>query len=213
MEYDTFFSSQRWAILDIIARKPDSPVAISEKMRTSVSYVSQQLKLLEAAGIVVKSKTGVVDKGKPRLIYSIKKEVAHIAFLAKGQPEKKMMDLDDHHKIILNIWMLEKKLHKILERFYWKVEDDLKDVVGIFIVKKEGKACLYFVSDSKKLILRSESYLKGVKDVFDYKIYSGDQFKKIEKNNLHSIYDPFLMLMDENNLKGGIENKDEKQLN
>jgi DNA-binding transcriptional ArsR family regulator len=212
MDYDTFFSSQRWAILDIIARKPSSPVEISEKLGTSVSYVSQQLKLLEAASLVVKTRTGAADKGKPRMLFSIAKEIAHVALLVKGQPEKKKMVLDDHHKIILNIWMLEKKYHRFLERLYWKVEEDLADVGGIYFDSSLDKGKVILVCENKKVLSRAENYSKENKEV-SFLAYSFGDFRKLKKDSLRVIHDPSFILMDEKNLKGGIEKKDEKQKN
>jgi len=58
METDYLLSSARWDILKIISEKPSSPIQIAEKLNTTVSHVSQQLRLLEAAGLVTKKKTG-----------------------------------------------------------------------------------------------------------------------------------------------------------
>ena len=58
MNYDSFLSTPRWEILQILAEKPSSPIEIAEKLGTTVSYASQQLTLLSAAGIVFKKKTG-----------------------------------------------------------------------------------------------------------------------------------------------------------
>ena len=78
MQFDDLISEPRWQLLELIAKSPTSPVKISEKIGTSVAYVSQQLKLLEAAGIIKKERTKAFGKGKPRLIYSISKNTFHI---------------------------------------------------------------------------------------------------------------------------------------
>ena len=54
MELDSFLASPRWDILRIISENPYSPIEIAERTKTTVSFVSQQLKLLEAAGLVKK---------------------------------------------------------------------------------------------------------------------------------------------------------------
>ena len=63
MELDSFLASPRWEILKIISEKPSSPIEIAKKTKTTVSFISQQLKLLEAARIVSKEKTGAFEKG------------------------------------------------------------------------------------------------------------------------------------------------------
>ena len=62
MEVDVFLGNQRWKILEFLAHKPSSPSEVSKHIKTSVAYVSQQLKLLEVAGLIVKEKTGSVEK-------------------------------------------------------------------------------------------------------------------------------------------------------
>ncbi|MFH1801964.1 MAG: winged helix-turn-helix domain-containing protein [archaeon] len=184
MNYDMFFSSPRWTILDFIAQEPSSPVEISKHIGTSVSYVSQQLKLLEAAGLVVKEKTGSAEKGKPRLVYSIAREILQLSGLMKGMPVKKHVALDEHHKTILRIWALENEsLHYQIEKLYWKLEEDLKDVGGIFV---EGSGDVLVVSDSKKARSLAEK-VDGLK----VKFVSESELRKSE--NLHAIYDPKLL--------------------
>lgn len=193
MEYDSYLGSQRWAILEIIARQPSSPVEISQQINTSVSYVSQQVKLLEAAGLVVKQKTGSADKGKPRLLYSIAREILQLSGLLKGAPVKKHVSLDEHKKITLRIWSLENEvLHHPIEKLVAKVEDDLTDIAGIFI---DSKGEVILVSDSKKVKLEAEKF-SGLK----IKIFSQDDLKKTE--GMHPIYDPNF-LEGKKLLKGG----------
>ena len=74
MELDSFLASPRWEILSLISERPSSPIELAEKTKTTVSFVSQQLKLLEAAQIVKKTKTGAFEKGKPRNLFSISQD-------------------------------------------------------------------------------------------------------------------------------------------
>lgn len=194
MDYDTFLSSQRWVILEIIAKKPSSPVEISQKIGTSVSYVSQQVKLLEAAGLIRKERTGSADKGKPRLVYSIAREILQVTGLLRNSPMKKNLSLDLHKKVTLRIWDLENEsLHPLIEKFYWEIEADLKDVSGIYF--DSSKKELLLVSDSKKIRANAEK-LEGLKTKF----VSESELKKF--GEVHVLYDPNL-LGDKQFLKGG----------
>ncbi|MBU0906742.1 MAG: winged helix-turn-helix domain-containing protein [Nanoarchaeota archaeon] len=185
MDYDSFLGSQRWVILEIIARQPSSPVKISQQINTSVSYVSQQLKLLEAAGLVVKERTGSAEKGKPRLVYSIAREILQLSGLLKGLPVKKHVSLDAHKKVVLRIWALEDEgLHSSLERVYWRLEENLKDVGGIFVDLSKSEVLV--ISDSKKVRSDVEK-IDGLKIRF----VSESELKKVE--NLYVIYNPNLL--------------------
>jgi predicted transcriptional regulator len=194
MDYDNFLGSQRWAILEIIAKRPSSPVEISQQINTSVSYVSQQLKLLEAAGLVNKTKTGSADKGKPRLVYSISREILQLSGLLKGMPVKKHVSLDVHKKTTLRIWALENEnLHHLLEKMFWKIEEDLKEIHGIFFDLSKNE--ILIISEAKKVKTETEK-ISGLK----IKFVSEADVKKIE--NLHVIYDPNLLELKEK-VKGG----------
>lgn len=182
MDYDTFLASPRWAILDFIARKPSSPVEISQHIKTSVSYVSQQLKLLEAAGIVTKEKTGSAEKGKPRLVYSIAKEVLQLSGLLKGMPVKKHLVLDEYHKTILRIWALsDEKIHHPIEKLYWRLEDNIDDVNGIFFDSSKHEVLV--VSNSKKVFSEVQKF-----NELKARLVSESELKKFK--NLHAIHDP-----------------------
>lgn len=209
MDYDTFFSSQRWTILEIIARAPRSPVEISQILGTSVSYVSQQLKLLEAAGLVAKERTGSAEKGKPRMLYSISREIAHVSLLTRGQPAKKHFILDDHHKIILNIWMLDSSFHKDIERLYWHLEAEISEIEGIFLDVASSRKELFILSSSKNVKARAENFIKNL-GTFKVTFATPEIIQKKPAVNLHAIHDPHFLLLDKN-VKGGNIEKDEKQ--
>ncbi len=124
MDFDMFLTSPRWEILQLIAEKPDSPVEIAKKLGTTVSYISQQLKLLDAAGVVKKERTGAVEKGKPRTLFSISDELVYLSMLSKGFSGKKLVKVNEYHKAILKIWMVEDvSLHSYIERLYWRLLD------------------------------------------------------------------------------------------
>jgi DNA-binding MarR family transcriptional regulator len=69
MDIDSFFTSPRWKVLEILAKTPSSPMEISKQLNTSIAYISQQLKLLEAAGLVTKVRTRATERGKPRTLF------------------------------------------------------------------------------------------------------------------------------------------------
>jgi len=90
MELDMFLVEKRWEILKILADRPSSPIELAEKLGTTVSYVSQQLKLLEAMNLIRKEKTGIAEKGKPRSVYSIQNELVYLTLLTKNNSGKSL---------------------------------------------------------------------------------------------------------------------------
>ena len=202
MDFDLFFSTPRWRILEILAKNPSSPVEISQKINTSVAYVSQQLKLLEAGNLITKKRTGSAEKGKPRTVFSLSKEVLQITLLMNKFPARKLLFLNDHHKVILRIWMLEdSELHYYIEKFYWSLEDHLEDIKAIFIDLSSAKSKVVIISDSKKIISLVDGFLKKFKGKLECGVVSDLDLKKLS-GKIHPIYDPKFLLFGKE-LKGG----------
>jgi predicted transcriptional regulator len=206
MDFDIFLTSPRWDILKIISEKPSSPVEIAEKLNTTVSYVSQQLKLLDAANLLKKEKTGEVLKGKPRTLFSLANEFFYLTILTKNISEKRLVPVNDHHKAILNIWLLkDTSLHYYFEKFYWRLEDELDILNGLFIENSGNKPRIIIVSDSKNIKTKVESIYKTLNKEIDYLIIQKDKIKNFTIDFLIPIYDPLNMLQD---LKGGYKKND-----
>ncbi len=207
MDFDSFLSSPRWEILQILAEKPSSPVEIAEKLNTTVSYASQQLKLLDAAGIVIKKRTGAAKRGKPRALFSISKELLYLTSLTRDFSEKKLIEITEHHKAILKIWMLEDaSLHYYFEKIFWKLDEDLGELEGIFINKEGAVPELIIVSDSKKLKSKVEFFVKNFEKAIKISFIQKNQLKKFSKDFLVFLYDPLNLIQ---KLKGG-DLKDDK---
>lgn len=166
MDYNSLLGEKRWEILKIIAGSPASPIEISEKLGTTVSYVSQQLKLLEVAGLIKKERTGNVEKGKPRNIYSIISSFFSYTFLDYNFAIKKNINLDIHKKIVLKIWSLENSLYHIpLEKFFLELEKDLGKIEGVFL-KQHPKYKLVVVG-KKEVERRLGKILKSLNKEID----------------------------------------------
>lgn len=191
MEFDDFVSPPRWQILDIIAREPTSPVNISEKIKTSVAYVSQQLKILEAANLVKKKKTGAVEKGKPRSLYSIVKNTLYLTALMNNSPAKKQINPNPHQEVILKIWLTEDpKLHYFLEKLYWKLEPFLDLIKGIILEQSLRGSKLFIISNEKDVKSEVASFLKGIKNGLDCQVIRDFDLGEFDIEDLVFLYDP-----------------------
>jgi predicted transcriptional regulator len=201
MNFDLFLTSPRWEILQIIAEKPSSPVEIAEKLKTTVSYVSQQLKLLDAANLLNKEKTGSVEKGKPRTLFSLSNELLYITLLTKKITGKKLIHLTDYHKTILKIWLLDdSSYHQSIEKVFFKLEDDLKEIDAIFIDSTNSKPRFIVVSESKKLRQGIEDFIKKIEKPVEMVFVNLGNLKKYQISTLVSLHDPKNLL---EKLKGG----------
>lgn len=167
MDYESLLGEKRWEILKMIAGSPASPIEISEKLGTTVSYVSQQLKLLEVAGLIKKEKTGNVEKGKPRNIYSVFSTFLSFTILDYNFAEKKQLQLDLHKKITLKIWLIEdSSYHVPLEKLFLELEKDLGKIEGVFL-KQHPKGKLVVVTRVKEVERRLVKILKSLDKEID----------------------------------------------
>ncbi|MCF7910311.1 winged helix-turn-helix domain-containing protein [Candidatus Pacearchaeota archaeon] len=191
MRFDSFLSSPRWEILELISKKPLSPIELAEKLNTTVSYVSQQLKLLDAAGIVKKEKTGASEKGKPRALFRLSDEILYLTILTHNFSAKKSVNLTNHHKAILSIWMIEdSSLHFFFEKLFWKLHENLKEIQGIFL-ERTSTPRLLILSDSKTLKSKIESYVGDFEKKINYSFVTETQINKLKlaKEDIFSLYE------------------------
>src|SRR3989338_1644421 len=134
MELETMFVDQKWKILEILAHEELSPLEISEKTNTTISNISQQLKLLELSGFVTKKRISNRDRGKPRMIYQLANNYSYLISIMNDFTKKKLLRLTPHNRLILKIWFLEDtELHYYMEKVYWTIEKHLKEISLIAI--------------------------------------------------------------------------------
>ncbi|MEM4625700.1 MAG: winged helix-turn-helix domain-containing protein, partial [Candidatus Pacearchaeota archaeon] len=190
----------------ILAKEPSSPLEISKRINTSIAYVSQQLRLLEAGGLITKQKTGSSEKGKPRTVFSLSRELLQISVLMNKMPSRKIISLTDYHKLVLRIWQIDdSELHRYIEKFYFWIEEDISEISGIFVYL-DKKPRILILSDSKKIRAKIDSFIKIVGDKFDFFISSRIDLRNFSLDRFYPIYDPKLLFLGfENNreLKGG----------
>jgi len=206
MKFDSFLTSPRWEILQILAKTPSSPSELAEKLKTTVAYMSQQLKLLDAAELVVKTKTGVSEKGKPRSVYALSHELVYLVSLSDSFTEKKLIFSTDYHQVVLKIWMIQdSSLHMYFVKLFFLLYDNKEDLDKIYLDLSNSKFLI--VSDSKKLKLSVQQFTKNFPKsiIYDFisKLNLGD---KLFSSILIPLYDP---LLSGEKLKGGLEKKHE----
>lgn len=195
MKLDSFLASPRWEILKIISERPSSPIEIAEKTKTTVSFISQQLKLLEAAQLVSKEKTGAFEKGKPRNLFSISKDLFYLIILTNGFGEKKSLDLEDYQKSILKIWSLENKsLQHFLEDLIYRIKNNLNEIDAIFLDLKKSNPLVIIFSEDKKIQQTVDTFSKKYEEKIKFEFYSFLDLNKINTSSFFQIYQNSIFL-------------------
>ncbi len=209
MELDSFLASPRWEILSLISERPSSPIELAEKTKTTVSFVSQQLKLLEAAQIVKKTKTGAFEKGKPRNLFSISKDFLYLTILTNGFSVKKKISIDVYKKALLQSWLVENiQIQDFLGELLFKLNKDLSEIQAIILDTSKISPELLFFVDNKKSKQVIENFFKKSNEKISYKFYSLSEIQKLPLEGIFFIHQLDVFLKKKIELKGGKENNE-----
>ena len=98
MDMETLLTGTKWEILKLLSEKKLSPSEIAKILNTTIANISQQMRLLQTAGIVKKEKTSAVKAGKPRTLFSLSHDYAMIIVFSKGFAEKKLIKITKEQK-------------------------------------------------------------------------------------------------------------------
>jgi len=129
MEHEQLFTATKWDILKILEQGPRSPLELSKVLHSSLANVSQQLRLLEMAGLVKTSKVSNRDKDMPRVLYRLAGNLSYMIATSDNFVDKKFLQLSECNKIILRIWFLDdQNLRYALEKAFWAIEPHLASV-------------------------------------------------------------------------------------
>ena len=71
MDQETLYTAAKWDILQHLADRKLSPIELSRLTGGSLANISQQLRLLDMAGIVQSERVSNRDRGQPRVLYSL----------------------------------------------------------------------------------------------------------------------------------------------
>ena len=148
MELDLFFSNSKWEILRELSKKPSSPMELSQVFGTSVANISQQLRLMEAMGMVDKTKVKNSEKGKPRMIYEIKNDIIYLVRLGKNFAKKQYIKPEPQSNYIFNVISTQNKKDQFyLLRFFFEHSDLLSSTsIGLF-KNTENSVELFIVTE------------------------------------------------------------------
>ena len=163
MELDPLFMEQRWRILQNLGITKLSPLQLAGVTDTTISNISQQLKLLEAANLVRKEKIQNREKGKPRALFSISDDYAYIVSVMDGFVEKKLLKISEGRKTLLKIWFLgEKNLREEVEVLYEVLSPYLSRIDAI-LLDEDKRELIIAASNLPRDIVTKISRTKNLK--------------------------------------------------
>ena len=147
---DTLFST-KWEILQLIASSPKNATQLATTLKTSLANITQQTKLLEAYGTVLREKEETPKKvGKPRLRYRVAKDFSYIGLVTDGFAEKKSIILKDFsNAFVRSLLVMNQEEQYVFVKFLILHESILQKCPGIGLLK--------VTKDTIELFLHSEA--------------------------------------------------------
>lgn len=101
MDIETLLTGTKWDIIELLAKKAISPSYLAEKLKTTIANISQQIRLLETAGLVKKERSGQGKPGKPRVLFSLSDDYCMIMLFTKGFAKKKLVRVSKEQKKVI----------------------------------------------------------------------------------------------------------------
>ncbi|MFC1648278.1 winged helix-turn-helix domain-containing protein [Nanoarchaeota archaeon] len=195
MEQETLFTASKWDILTELQKQAKSPIELARILNTSVANISQQLRLLEMAGLVQSKRISNREKGLPRVLYSLAGNHSYLIATAKEFVDKKFHLLTERNKVVLRIWFLDQpSIHYFLEKAFWSIDDHFANISAVFFDQNQKDLSLVVVTDKASLkskikdmkIANPDGLIKHVK----FKVLDDKEFKSVAKKELYVLYDP-----------------------
>lgn len=134
MDQETLYTAAKWDILKLLEAEQLSPIEITKRIGGSMANVSQQLRLLEMAGLVKSERVSNRDKGQPRILYSLAQDSCYVISTANSFVEKKRIPSTPTHQAMLKIWFLENQdVRTFAEKAFWKIEEHLPYMQALYL--------------------------------------------------------------------------------
>jgi len=191
MEIESLFTGTKWTILTYLSQNSYSPLELAEKLNTTIANISQQLRLLEAYGIIKSVKVPNVEKGKPRIQYSLSNDLAYLIFTFNKSINKRLIRPTVASKFILKIIFYEdERKQTLLYDLFSQIKSHLASIklIAVNEISKDFEILIVCKNYSE-----IEPKLKELKkEEIKLKFYTIEQFEKQKPSHdsLYSLHDP-----------------------
>jgi len=98
MDLASLLTGTKWDMIELLSKKSSSPSDLASALNTTIANISQQIRLLETAGLVKRERSGQGKPGKPRVLFSIADDFCLITFFSEGFARKKLLKLSKEQK-------------------------------------------------------------------------------------------------------------------
>jgi len=141
MEFLQFLAGTKYKIIQELGKKSQSASELAKTLKTSIANATQQLKLLEAYGIIKKEgRQNNQGPGKPKTFYEIKKEQNYIITLRKDGIKKIKLPVFWGYDLFIKMAeLVDLRDQYFVPKFCFHTEDILKLCDAMALVKSTSQ--------------------------------------------------------------------------
>jgi DNA-binding MarR family transcriptional regulator len=188
MDTETLFTGSKWDILTSLSSKKRSPLELAQESKTSIANISQQLRLLEMAGLVSSERVPNRDRGQPRILYRIPEAKAFIVSTSPGTVRKGFVALSPARQALIGCWLTApNESIELIDRFLLSNAAHIEKTKAILVSKKDPFSLLIITEDAQ--LRRSITQKLGKLSVEGRALDA-----RIASHDFTAIYDPSGMI-------------------
>lgn len=203
----------KWQIIEALTKGNKTPTELAKRLKITLPSIHAQIKELEQENLI--KKVGEIKgKTRPYAEYSIREGFIYFVKALPDETAQKFLPIDENLKLHLRIWSVpQKEYHYYIERFWWQIQEYLKDIDSIIVYGSVASGEARDGSDIDILMLVKKNMKKYEKmfsakmigtrgkrkmimcqifetDDFENSLKKGSDFaREVMKNNI-VIYDP-----------------------
>ena len=167
MDQESLYTASKWEVLKLLERGSLTPLEISRGSGNSLANVSQQLRLLEMAGLVKSERVTASDRG--RLLYSLASDTAFVIATTGDFVGKRRLAFSPAQHVVLKIWFLDDdRQRQYAEKAFWRLEEHLPRIAALYLdtAHKDGVRFVIIPKDGEAISLAGEERLPSSTGAF-----------------------------------------------
>lgn len=149
-------------ILFALSQEDMSPKQLAKKLEKTISYVSQQLKILYIGGYITEKETrsgkGSRKNKDVRSLYSLKKEIIKITAILKNNSKEIEMPNKETTRLFINCFGSTVKKPNYILKLYFNNYELIQNIINLYYLE-EGKEVELLVITDKLELYRDENSL------------------------------------------------------
>lgn len=204
MHMENILSKTRWKILKSISQGNHTTEAIARSLHQSQPNINQNLRLIEAYGLITVHQETKSTVGKPKNTYHIKGRIASVTLLDKTTTIKRTISSTAKQQMLLHLLFLEEKIQQSILQYLFSNPEILDHCSIAYMRDEEKEIHVLLLTDNVDHIRSNYSTFSAQHNGKKYKIAAWthsrlEMIQGLEKNDtyfkglvqdMYILYDP-----------------------